>query len=90
MQNSERDAASLWDMLQAMQEIQEDTKGLIYEDFEQSRLVRRAVEFTVRIWYDAGAETVLRHNLGEYPTAPFSARYDDCLVFEATDRPRSC
>lgn len=44
MQANSRDAGSLWDMVQAIQEIQEDTAGLTYEDFLESRIVRRAVE----------------------------------------------
>jgi uncharacterized protein with HEPN domain len=39
-----RDAGSLWDMVQAIEEIQEHVKGLTYDDFQDSRLVRRAVE----------------------------------------------
>ena len=44
MSQDNKDLASLWDMSQAIAEIQEDTTGLSYEDFKQSRLVRRAVE----------------------------------------------
>lgn len=44
MPTDDRDAASLWDMVQAIEEIQEDTAGLSYENFLESRIVRRAVE----------------------------------------------
>lgn len=38
------DAACIWDMVRAIQEIQEDTAGLDCERFRQVRVVRRAVE----------------------------------------------
>jgi uncharacterized protein with HEPN domain len=44
MQFNERDAASLWDMIQAIREIQEFTVTLSYENYLENRLVQRAVE----------------------------------------------
>lgn len=44
MQDNVRNNAALLDMAQAIQEIQEDTAGLTYEDYLNNRLVRRAVE----------------------------------------------
>jgi uncharacterized protein with HEPN domain len=48
-----RDQASLWDMVQAIREIQEDTIDLSYEDFEHNRTVRRAVERNFEILGEA-------------------------------------
>jgi uncharacterized protein with HEPN domain len=53
MPASSRDAAALWDMVQAIQEIQEDVAGLSYEDFLDNRTVRRAVERNFEILGEA-------------------------------------
>jgi uncharacterized protein with HEPN domain len=44
MQNSDRDTAALWDMLRAIQHIQEFTGELAETDYLGSFLVQRAVE----------------------------------------------
>jgi uncharacterized protein with HEPN domain len=53
MPTNSRDAAALWDMVQAIQEIQEDVAGLSYEDFLENRTVRRAVERNFEILGEA-------------------------------------
>ena len=53
MHNQERDRASLWDMLQAIQEIQDATIGLSYEDFEKGIVIQRAVERNFEILGEA-------------------------------------
>jgi uncharacterized protein with HEPN domain len=53
MSKINRDRASLWDMLQAIEELQEATDGLSYEQFEQNRIVRRAVERNFEILGEA-------------------------------------
>ena len=44
MQPEDRDAAFLWDMLQACEEIAEFTRGVSYSAFEGDRKLRYAVE----------------------------------------------
>ncbi|MGK7907483.1 MAG: DUF86 domain-containing protein [Synechococcus sp.] len=55
MQGNDRDLASLWDMRQAIREIQEDTDGLTYAEFERNRTVRRAVERNFEILGEAAS-----------------------------------
>jgi uncharacterized protein with HEPN domain len=54
MEQNNRNLASIWDMIQAIQEIQEDTANFTYEKFEQNRTVRRAVERNFEILGEAG------------------------------------
>jgi len=44
MQPEERDAAYLWDMLEAAREINQFVQGLTYKDFAQNKTVRYSVE----------------------------------------------
>jgi uncharacterized protein with HEPN domain len=53
MPENNQDAGLLWDMLQAIQEIQEDVTGLTYQDFLENRIVRRAVERNLEILGEA-------------------------------------
>jgi uncharacterized protein with HEPN domain len=53
MQANNRDPASLWDMIQAIREIQEFTASLSYEDYLENRLVQRAVERNFEILGEA-------------------------------------
>ncbi|HEY9663222.1 MAG TPA: HepT-like ribonuclease domain-containing protein [Allocoleopsis sp.] len=53
MQANNRDSASLWDMMQAIREIQEFTASLSYEDYLESRLVQRGVERNFEILGEA-------------------------------------
>jgi len=46
---ADRDAASLWDMVQAIQELQSFTTGMTYDDYAASVLVQRAVERELEI-----------------------------------------
>ena len=55
MEPNSRNLASIWDMREAIREIQEDTAGLTYEGFENNRTVRRAVERNFEILGEAGA-----------------------------------
>ncbi len=50
---SNRNLGSLWDMLQAIGEIQEDSYKLDYADFLENRTVRRAVERNFEILGEA-------------------------------------
>jgi uncharacterized protein with HEPN domain len=54
MEQNNRNLASIWDMIQAIQEIQEDTANFTYEKIEQNRTVRRAVERNFEILGEAG------------------------------------
>lgn len=67
MQANSRDAGSLWDMVQAIQEIQEDVRGFTYEDFLENRTVRRAVERNFEILGEAARRI----------STPFQAQYSD-------------
>lgn len=53
MQANNRDLASLWDMIQAIREIQEFTANLSYESYSENRLVQRAVERNFEILGEA-------------------------------------
>jgi len=53
MPNNNQDAGSLWDMMQAIQEIQADVNGLTWEDFLDNRTIRRAVERNFEILGEA-------------------------------------
>lgn len=54
MERNKRDIASIWDMMQAIREIEEDTGDFTYQKFEQNRTVRRAVERNLEILGEAG------------------------------------
>ncbi len=54
MDKNNRDIASIWDMIEAIREIQEDTANFTYEKFERNRTVRRAVERNFEILGEAG------------------------------------
>ncbi|WP_250121471.1 HepT-like ribonuclease domain-containing protein [Chroococcidiopsis sp. CCMEE 29] len=49
MQANNRDAASLWDMVQAVRRIQEFTANLSFEDYQESILIQSAVERQLEI-----------------------------------------
>lgn len=53
MPNNNQDAGFLWDMMQAIQEIQADVNGLTWEDFLDNRTIRRAVERNFEILGEA-------------------------------------
>lgn len=53
MQANNRDAASLWDMVQAIRRIQEFTTGLSFADYEASLLIQSAVERQLEILGEA-------------------------------------
>ena len=50
---SNRDSASLWDMVQAIQRIQEFTAGLTFAEYQASILVQSAVERQLEILGEA-------------------------------------
>jgi hypothetical protein len=50
MPTNSRDAAALWDMVQAIQEIQEDVAGLSYEDFWKIALCAELWKETLKSW----------------------------------------
>lgn len=54
MNKNNQDIASIWDMIESIREIQEDTANFTYEKFEQNRTVRRAVERNFEILGEAG------------------------------------
>jgi hypothetical protein len=49
MQANNRDAGSLWDMLQAIDRIQEFTANLTYDAFLESVLLQSAVEYPIAV-----------------------------------------
>ena len=53
MQANNRDAASLWDMVQAMRRIQSFTAGLSFDDYQESILIQSAVERQLEILGEA-------------------------------------
>jgi uncharacterized protein with HEPN domain len=55
MQANNRDAASIWDMVQAIRRIQEFTAGLSFDDYQASILIQSAVERQLEILGEAAA-----------------------------------
>ena len=53
MQTNNRDAASVWDMVQAIRRIQEFTAGLTFDDYQASILIQSAVERQLEILGEA-------------------------------------
>lgn len=53
MPTDNRDTASLWDMVQAIQNLQTFTAGFSYDDFAANLLVQRAVERELEILGEA-------------------------------------
>jgi uncharacterized protein with HEPN domain len=53
MQANNRDAASLWDMIQAIRRIQDFTANLSFEDYQESILIQSAVERQLEILGEA-------------------------------------
>ncbi len=53
MQANNRDAASLWDMVQAIRRIQEFTANLSFDDYQESILIQSAVERHLEILGEA-------------------------------------
>ncbi|MBW4540926.1 MAG: DUF86 domain-containing protein [Myxacorys chilensis ATA2-1-KO14] len=53
MQANNRDAASIWDMVQAIRRIQEFTLGLSFDDYQASILIQSAVERQLEILGEA-------------------------------------
>ncbi len=49
MQANNRDAASLWDMVQAIRRIQAFTTGVTFDDYQASILIQSAVERQLEI-----------------------------------------
>lgn len=45
MLGNDRDLAALWDMAEAIREILDDTRGLSLAEFQQRRVILRAVVF---------------------------------------------
>lgn len=53
MQANTRDAASIWDMVQAIRRIQDFTIGLSFDDYQASILIQSAVERQLEILGEA-------------------------------------
>ncbi|MGJ3251915.1 MAG: HepT-like ribonuclease domain-containing protein [Elainellaceae cyanobacterium] len=53
MVSNKRDAASLWDMVQAIRDLQAFTAGLSYENYISNLMVQRAVERQLEILGEA-------------------------------------
>jgi uncharacterized protein with HEPN domain len=54
-QGKRRDAQRLDDMLKAIREIQEETEGLAREEYQQNRLVQKAVSYDIMALGDAAS-----------------------------------
>ena len=55
MQANNRDAASLWDMMQAIRRVQSFTAGLSFDDYQESVLIQSAVERQLEILGEAAS-----------------------------------
>ncbi len=72
MQPEKRDKAYLWDMLDAAQAIAEFVKGKKYRDYEESRMLRSAVERNVEIIGEA-ARRISEATREKHPEIPWRA-----------------
>jgi uncharacterized protein with HEPN domain len=70
MQPEERDAAYLWDMLEAAKEINQFVQGLTFNDFEQNKTVRYSVERQLMVIGEA-ANHVSPEFKGKHPDIPW-------------------
>jgi uncharacterized protein with HEPN domain len=86
MQANERDAAYIWDMLKAAQDIQEFMSGVKFEQFNKDRKLQYAIERCVEIVGEAARRTSeeLKKNNPEIPWSRIIAQrnvlaheYDD-------------
>ena len=64
MQPDERNAAYLWDMLEAAREVVESTRDISFEHFMKNRVLMRATERSIEIIGEAA-----RHISPEFITA---------------------
>lgn len=72
MQPEERDAAYLWDMLQASQNILDFTRGVSPAEYSSNKMLRMAVERGFQILGDA-ARRVTESFKAAHPEIPWSA-----------------
>jgi uncharacterized protein with HEPN domain len=70
MQLEERDQAYLWDMLEAAKEITAFLKGIRYDDFVRSKMIRSAVERQLMIGGEA-ANHVSEEFQEKHPEIPW-------------------
>ena len=70
MQLDERDQAYLWDMLEAAKEITAFLKGIRYDDFVRSKMIRSAVERQLMIVGEA-AKRVSEEFQEKHPEIPW-------------------
>jgi uncharacterized protein with HEPN domain len=70
MQLDERDQAYLWDMLEAAKEITAFLKGIRYDDFVRSKMIRSAVERQLMIVGEA-ANHVSEEFQEKHPEIPW-------------------
>ena len=70
MQLEERDQAYLWDMLEAVKEITAFLKGIRYDDFVRSKMIRSAVERQLMIVGEA-ANHVSEEFQEKHPEIPW-------------------
>jgi len=70
MQLDERDQAYLWDMLEAAKEITAFLKGIRYDDFVRSKMIRSAVECQLMIVGEA-AKRVSEEFQEKHPEIPW-------------------
>ena len=70
MQLDERDQAYLWDMLEAAKEITAFLKGIRYDDFVRSKMIRSAVERQLMIVGEA-ANHVSEEFKEKHPEIPW-------------------
>src|SRR5436305_82682 len=71
MQPEERDAAYLWDMLQASRDILEFTRGVSLSDFSSNKMLQMAVERGFQVLGEA-ARRVTESFKAAHPEIPWS------------------
>ena len=72
MQLEERDAAYLWDMLQAARDVLEFTRGVSLDEYGSNRMLQRAVEREFQILGEA-ARRVTESFKVAHPEIPWSS-----------------
>lgn len=70
MQPEERDAAYLWDMLEATRDVLEFTRGVSLDEYNSNKMLQRAVERGFQILGEA-ARRVTESFKGDHPEIPW-------------------
>jgi uncharacterized protein with HEPN domain len=86
MPPEERDAAYLWDMLQATRDLMDFTQGVTFAAYSSNKMMRMAVERGFQVLGDAGRR-VSENLKAEHPEIPWSSvvKHRNVIVHDYAD-----